>query len=101
VKFEKGFGSQCTNHAFVVCMSKISGVFSGEVVPVTMSLLPGAEGEEAERSHRMLPLMLLGTATRSHHVASVLAYRNLLECWSCGIRSKSKIVGLRFLLIFV
>jgi hypothetical protein len=44
VKSEKGFGSQGTNHAFVVCMSKISGVFSGEAVPITMSLLPGAEG---------------------------------------------------------
>jgi jasmonate ZIM domain-containing protein len=35
------------------CVPKISGVFSGEAAPVSMSLLPGAGGEEAERKETM------------------------------------------------
>jgi hypothetical protein len=39
-----------------VCVSKTSGVFSGDAAPVTMSLLRGAEGEEAERKKETMEL---------------------------------------------
>jgi jasmonate ZIM domain-containing protein len=56
VRSEPGFGSRDANQDFVVCASKPSGVFSGEAAPVTMSLLPGAEGEEAERKKETMEL---------------------------------------------
>jgi jasmonate ZIM domain-containing protein len=35
---------------------KISGVFSGEAAPATMTLLPGAGGEAAERKKETMEL---------------------------------------------